>query len=47
MAIWPVTPYLVEVALRMKNTIRLYDSIVSLWGEEFLLVLPGCSTEEA
>lgn len=38
---------LVEVALRMKNNIRLYDSIGRYGGEEFLLVLPGCSTEEA
>lgn len=38
---------LVEVAARMKNNIRLYDSAGRYGGEEFLLVLPGCTTEEA
>lgn len=38
---------LVEVATRMKNNIRLYDSAGRYGGEEFLLVLPGCTTEEA
>jgi two-component system cell cycle response regulator len=38
---------LVEVAARMKNNIRLYDSAGRYGGEEFLLVLPGCTTEQA
>lgn len=38
---------LAEVAQRMKNNIRLYDSIGRYGGEEFLLVLPGCSADEA
>ena len=37
---------LVEVAARMKNNIRLYDSGGRYGGEEFLLVLPGCNAEE-
>ena len=37
---------LVEVAARMKNNIRLYDSAGRYGGEEFLLVLPGCTTDE-
>lgn len=38
---------LVEVAQRMKDNIRLYDSLGRYGGEEFLLVLPGCTAEEA
>ncbi len=38
---------LVEIAARVKNNIRTYDSAGRYGGEEFLLVLPGCSAEEA
>jgi len=38
---------LVEVSERMKKNLRLYDSIGRYGGEEFLLVLPGCSRDEA
>ncbi len=37
---------LVEVAQRIRNNIRLYDTVGRYGGEEFLLVLPGCSAEE-
>jgi diguanylate cyclase (GGDEF)-like protein len=35
-----------EVARRMQNSLRGYDAIGRFGGEEFLLVLPGCSIEE-
>lgn len=38
---------LVEVAQRINNNIRLYDTVGRYGGEEFLLILPGCSKEEA
>jgi len=38
---------LAEVSERMKKNLRLYDSIGRYGGEEFLLVLPGCSQDEA
>jgi diguanylate cyclase (GGDEF)-like protein len=37
---------LCEVARRMQNSLRPYDAIGRYGGEEFLLVLPGCSLEE-
>lgn len=38
---------LADIAERLSNSLRLYDSIGRYGGEEFLLVLPGCSREEA
>jgi len=38
---------LVEVAERMRRNIRLYDALGRYGGEEFLLVLPGCTADEA
>ena len=35
-----------EVARRMQNSLRGYDAIGRFGGEEFPLVLPGCSIEE-
>ena len=37
---------LCEVARRMQSSLRRYDTIGRFGGEEFLLVLPGCSLEE-
>jgi diguanylate cyclase (GGDEF)-like protein len=37
---------LVEVAHRMQKSLRRYDTAGRLGGEEFLLVLPGCSLDE-
>jgi diguanylate cyclase (GGDEF)-like protein len=36
-----------EIAARLKRELRDYDRIGRYGGEEFLIVLPGCSTEDA
>jgi two-component system cell cycle response regulator len=36
-----------EVAARLKNSLRPYDSIGRYGGEEFLVIVPGCTQEKA
>ncbi len=38
---------LMEIAARMRDTIRSYDAAGRFGGDEFLMVLPGCDTEAA
>jgi two-component system cell cycle response regulator len=38
---------LIEIAERMRGSIRSYDSAGRLGGDEFLMVLPGCDAETA
>jgi len=36
-----------EIAVRIKDSVRPYDSVGRYGGEEFLVVMPGCTQEEA
>ena len=38
---------LLEVARRLAKTVRSYDSLGRIGGEEFLVVLPGCAAPDA
>jgi diguanylate cyclase (GGDEF)-like protein len=38
---------LCEAALRMRSSLRTYDSVGRYGGEEFLFILPGCDVQNA
>ena len=38
---------LAHLAKTMKETVRVTDYVIRWGGEEFLIILPGCGTEQA